>query len=77
MAGVLSGQQEANNPNRLVLQDLTPLSLGVKLAGNAVRKLIKRQSAIPISHEERFVTAKANQDKVTIRVLQGESEQAN
>ena len=58
MAGILSGQQQQQN--RLVLQDLIPLSLGVKLGGDIMDIIIKKQSAIPIAKVKEYATTKDN-----------------
>lgn len=60
-----------------MLQDLTPLTLGVRLQHDQVGKLIKRNTSIPCEHEETYYTVKDNQTMVKIRVVQGESETAS
>lgn len=60
-----------------MLQDLTPLTLGVRLQHDQVGKLIKKNTSIPCEHEETYYTVKDNQTMVKIRVVQGESENAS
>jgi molecular chaperone DnaK len=56
----------------IVLFDVTPLSLGIEdYKGHFVR-MIKRNQRIPYSRTETFTTAEDNQDKVEVRVSQGE-----
>ena len=71
-AGVLEG-----TVNSLLLLDVTPYSLGVRLAGNKMSVLIPRNSSIPTRHSEIYTTASPLQTMVEIDVLQGESTRAN
>ena len=57
MARTLSGQ---DTENQLVLQDLTPLTLGVRIVGDKVVKQINRNTSIPCEAEKRYYTARNN-----------------
>ncbi len=70
-AGILSGTVE----NQLLL-DVTPLSLGIEIAGGVVSKIIHRNSTIPASASETFTTGVDGQTNVLIHVVQGERELA-
>jgi Fe-S protein assembly chaperone HscA len=70
-AGILSGTVE----NQLLL-DVTPLSLGIEIAGGVVSKIIHRNSTIPASASETFTTGVDGQTNVLIHVVQGEREMA-
>jgi Fe-S protein assembly chaperone HscA len=70
-AGILSGTVE----NQLLL-DVTPLSLGIEIAGGVVSKIIHRNSTIPASASESFTTGVDGQTNVLIHVVQGEREMA-
>ena len=70
-AGILSGSVE----NQLLL-DVTPLSLGIEIAGGVVSKIIHRNSTIPASASETFTTGVDGQTNVLIHVVQGEREMA-
>jgi Fe-S protein assembly chaperone HscA len=70
-AGILSGEVE----NQLLL-DVTPLSLGIEIAGGVVSKIIHRNSTIPASASEAFTTGVDGQTNVLIHVVQGERELA-
>ncbi len=61
----------------LLLLDVTPLSLGIATHGGYFATLIERNTTIPVRKGHIFTTAKDNQTKVKIRVLQGESEKAD
>ncbi len=70
-AGVMSGAM-----SRLVLLDVTPLSLGVETFGGLMNVLIPRNSTIPCKAGEMFTNAADGQRGMRIRVLQGEREMA-
>ncbi|MBI2194466.1 MAG: molecular chaperone DnaK [Planctomycetes bacterium] len=65
--GVLAGEVD-----RLVLVDVIPHSLGVETEGGLCTCLIERNTTIPAQKSEIFTTARDGQDRVEIRVLQGE-----
>lgn len=58
--------------NGMVLMDVTPLTLGVESAGGIMEPMIKRNSPIPAEVKKTFSTQTDNQDKVTIKVFEGE-----
>ncbi|MFO0593801.1 MAG: molecular chaperone DnaK [Myxococcaceae bacterium] len=60
----------------VVLLDVTPMTLGVAIAGGYVRKLIPRNTAVPTQVTETFNTSRDGQTAVKIIVVQGESEVA-
>ncbi|MCC5876585.1 MAG: molecular chaperone DnaK [Candidatus Sumerlaeia bacterium] len=56
----------------VLLLDITPLSLGIELAGGVFRALIERNSSIPCEATRKFTTVVDNQTSVLVHVLQGE-----
>jgi len=65
--GVMSGSLA-----EVLLLDVTPLSLGIELAGGVFKPLISRNSSIPCEASRKFTTVVDNQTVVLVNVLQGE-----
>ncbi len=67
----------AGGTTRLLLLDVTPLSLGIETLGGGVGVLIARNTTIPTSAKESFTTSVDGQGIVDMHVVQGERELAN
>ncbi len=65
------------NIERMLLLDVTPLSLGVETKGDSFAKIIEKNTSIPVQKSQIFTTISDNQTTVTIHVLQGERELAS
>ncbi|MDD5780025.1 MAG: molecular chaperone DnaK [Bacteroidales bacterium] len=68
--GAILNQEEG--VGKVVLLDVTPLSLGIETLGGVMTKLIEANTTIPCNKSQVFSTAEDNQPEVTIHVLQGE-----
>jgi Fe-S protein assembly chaperone HscA len=73
-ANILAGGSEATE--NMLLLDVTPLSLGIEVAGGVTDKIILRNSTIPASATQHYTTQVDGQTNVAIHVLQGERELA-
>jgi len=71
-AGILTGELRD-----LMLNDVTPLSLGLETIGGVMKVLIPRNTPIPVRKSDLFSTSEANQSSVEVQVLQGERSMAS
>jgi molecular chaperone DnaK len=73
-ANILGGGSEVTK--EMLLLDVTPLSLGIEVAGGVTDKIILRNSTVPASATQHYTTQVDGQTNVAIHVLQGERELA-
>lgn len=69
--GILSGSL-----SKIILLDVTPLSLGIETYGGLMNVIIPRNTTIPCKAGEMFTNAVASQQSMSVRILQGEREMA-
>ncbi|WP_269612846.1 molecular chaperone DnaK [Prochlorococcus marinus] len=70
--GILSGELRD-----LLLNDVTPLSLGLETVGGLMKVLIPRNTSIPVRQSDVFSTSSSNQSSVEIHIWQGERQMAS
>ena len=61
----------------LLLNDVTPLSLGLETVGGLMKVLIPRNTSIPVRQSDVFSTSASNQSSVEIHIWQGERQMAS
>ncbi len=66
-----------NEIKDVLLLDVTPLSLGLETIGGVMKKLLPRNTTIPVRRSDVFSTGENNQTVVEIHALQGEREMAS
>jgi molecular chaperone DnaK len=71
-AAVMGGEMR-----EILLLDVTPLTLGIKVEGGLMVPLIKRNTTIPTEQQQTFSTAADGQTGVTVEVYQGERPMAD
>ena len=71
-SGILGGEVR-----EVILFDVTPLSLGIRVAGDRFSPIIPKNISIPARRSRTFTTTEDKQEVVTIDVLQGEAGRAS
>jgi len=72
----IQGASLVEDDQKMLLLDVTPLSLGIGTFGGHFARLIERNTTVPVSKAHIFTTTRDDQSAVKIRVLQGESDLA-
>jgi molecular chaperone DnaK len=73
----IQGNLLVSDDRNLLLLDVTPLSLGIATFDGHFATLIQRNTTVPVRKSHIFTTTRDEQTAVKIRVLQGESDQAD
>jgi len=73
MGAALQAQALLTSHSETFLIDVTPLSLRVGTVGGYTERIIDKNTPIPIDRSKTFTTSRDGQEKVKIRVYQGES----
>lgn len=71
-SGILGGEVR-----EVILLDVTPLNLGIRVAGDRFSTVIPKNTSIPTRESKVFTTTEDNQDMVSITVMQGDHELAS
>jgi molecular chaperone DnaK len=76
IGAAIQGGILAQQVDRVVLLDVIPHSLGIETEGGRCTRLIERNTTLPTSKGEIFTTVWDGQDRVEIKVLQGERDRS-
>lgn len=76
LGAAIQGAILAGDLTKVLLLDVTPLSLGIETFGGLMNVIIPRNSTIPVKAGETFTTAVDRQREMLIHLLQGEREKA-
>ena len=76
LGAAIQGAILAGDLAKVLLLDVTPLSLGIETFGGLMNVIIPRNSTIPVKAGETFTTAVDRQREMLIHLLQGEREKA-
>jgi L1 cell adhesion molecule like protein len=68
---ILSGEQHAN-VNSILLVDVTPLGLGVKIKGDIMSTIIPRNTLIPTCKTHNYTSSVDYQTTISVKVYEGE-----
>ena len=71
-SGILGGEVR-----EVILLDVTPLNLGIRVQGDRFSAIIDKNTSIPTRDTKVFTTTEDNQDLVSVTVLQGDSTKAS
>jgi molecular chaperone DnaK len=74
LGAAIQAEEIAQRSGRALLIDVAPQSLGVGVLGGRIRKLIPKNTTIPVSVREIFLPGRAGQRRARIPIFQGESE---
>jgi molecular chaperone DnaK len=77
MGAALQAHALLDTATQQFLVDVTPLSLRIGTVGGYTEKIIDKNTPVPIDKSKTFTTSRDGQEKVKIRVYQGESNKAD
>ncbi len=77
MGASVQGAILTGKVDNVLLADVTPLSIGIRTAGDTMSVMVPRNSSIPTTVKETFYNAEDGQRNVHIRLYQGERPKAS
>jgi len=77
MGAALQAHALLDSASKTYLVDVTPLSLRIGIVGGYTEKIIEKNTPVPIEKSKTFTTSRDGQERVKIRVYQGESNRAD
>lgn len=76
-AAILSKHTEQQMEKQVVISDVIPLDLGLALANDQLSIILPRNTAIPVSRSQRYVTSVNYQTDMIIDILEGNDPKAS
>jgi len=76
LGAAVQGKALVAGSDDVLLLDVTPLDLGIAVAGGGFNTIIEKNTTIPASESHIFTTSRDNQTTLKVIVLQGESDVA-
>ncbi len=77
MGAALQAHALLDRASQTYLVDVTPLSLRIGIVGGYTERIIEKNTPVPIERSKTFTTSRDGQERVKIRVYQGESNRAD
>lgn len=77
LGAAIHASEVAGRSTAALLIDVASHSLGVGILGGGVKRLVSKNTAIPIAHTEIFLPSHAGQTEARIEIYQGESDRAD
>ena len=76
-AAILADSIAGSRQQEVMLLDVLPITIGLKLGGDRVSPIFERNSPVPNQKQKIFTTSKDDQDTITLSILQGDSPNAS
>jgi len=75
-AAILADSIAGSKTQEIMLLDVLPIAIGLKLGGDRVSPIFERNSAVPNQKRKIFTTSKDDQETISLTILQGDSPNA-
>jgi len=75
-AAILADSIAGSRQQEVMLLDVLPITIGLKLGGDRVSTIFERNSPVPSQRQKIFTTSKDDQDTISLSILQGDSPNA-
>jgi molecular chaperone DnaK len=76
-AAILADTIAGSREQEVMLLDVLPISIGLKLGGDRISPVFERNSSVPNQKQKIFTTSKDDQDTISLAILQGDSPKAS
>ena len=76
-AAILADSLAGSKSQEIMLLDVLPITIGIKLGGDKVLRIFERNSPVPNQKKKIFTTSKDNQTSLQLKIVQGDSTKAS